>query len=303
MCLFQGEGSWWNPDCCGSASLGCPPRQNSVPLPQEGAAVVGEACTCLLWLLVHLYSVLARSGAFAGSVDSFGSMFLCQPALCSPQTLSLSQLYGPCLGLWVILELGSELLSFPFISSAICTSGASHFLSWSLPACPQCQGDVLSIPTALPTFSSPCVYGVSDLFEELLALPVSSKNRCFCLEDHYISAGGTAEHPLSCWGKELCCVERGAGRDGVSWGKQWERCCPAHSVMDSSAWVTQPACGWDGYRNHGKMLPKSVDCQHKVFFLVVCWGIGFYSGLFFPPPFVTLVSSLVSHRTEQWEDT
>lgn len=67
-----------------------------------------------------------------------------------------------------------------------------------------------------------------------------------------------------------------------------------------SQWTAQPGVlWWNVYRKCVKVLPKSVDCQQEVFFLVVCWGIGFYSGLFFFPSLYNLgfITGFSQNRT------
>lgn len=76
----------------------------------------GGCCGRNLGVLSLVYSAFVICAdslrvPFAGSVEGFGFRFPCQSVLCSPQTVLLSQLYGPFLGAWMILESGSELLS------------------------------------------------------------------------------------------------------------------------------------------------------------------------------------------------
>lgn len=149
-----------------SAPLRCLPEQKAVPVPQEGAAAVGGPCMCFLWFTVHLYCVLAPLGCLVlGQWRALGSG-------ARVRACSLFPTDHPVLAVWAVFGsmdgpgIGIRAShAFPFISSATCMSRAPAFLSWCLSACPQCQRDVLSISSALPTqLSSPCVYGGSDLF-------------------------------------------------------------------------------------------------------------------------------------------
>ena len=142
----------------------------------------------------------------------------------------------------------------------------------------------------------------------LLVLPVSSKIKCFWPEERYGSVGGTAEHTLACWLKDLL-VWKGE-LDGVN-RKKRAAVLPA-TLAGTSTCSAQVTCGsaarlesavvclwvWKSVTKERGFPAEGFPSSLLVFCLFGVWF--FFEGFYFFPPLVTLVSLLVSHRTKQW---